>query len=248
MAEDDASHSRNRQKPHPVWKFLDYVKQGVKNAVHRCSFCALEKEGISATRWAVHILGKAIGNSTTAGIQICSGGPDKKAFKAAKDELEQYVKGRDKKKEETQQLANALSDRVRLQNEAAMAALMPQSTQHQSQPVLSGNLQQTTLPFGSATKRVVQDNEASSSTKKPKVDETLRQNHAVADAAVARMFYETGMPFEPVEHEAFVNMVDVLANLLDPKKGVYKPPSRHDLSNSLLTEAVSIVLLMCCSF
>ena len=82
----------------------------------------------------------------------------------------------------------------------------------------------------------------SAASKKVKSSDPIRENHAMADAAIARMFFEAGIAFKPVESQSFVNMVDVLANLVDPKKGIYKPPSLHALSNNLLNAEVSIII------
>ena len=78
MGEDTGK--RGKQKTHPVWNFLDFVRQGIKEAVYKCKLCGLEKEGISASRWTPHILGRAVGNATTAGIDSCSGGGEDKCM------------------------------------------------------------------------------------------------------------------------------------------------------------------------
>lgn len=240
MEEDTGK--RGKQKTHPVWNFLDFVRQGIKEAVYKCKLCGLEKEGISASRWTSHILGRAVGNATTAGIDSCSGGgEDKSKLKQAQQALNEYQRKADNKKDEKKKHDSALLDRVRLEREASAATAMQLLLQAKSQPTpVSANFSQSKLHFSPSTgKTVLQTPQASDSNKKPKIDDACRENHAVADAAVGRFFFETGLPFEPVEHTSFVNMADVLANHLDPKKGVYKPPTRYELTEHLLPAEVS---------
>lgn len=229
-----------QQKTHPVWEFLDFLKQGIKNAIHKCKLCGLEKEGISASRWTAHILGRPIGNSSTAGINSCPGGEDKSKLKEAKQVLNEHQRGTEEKAQEKQKTKNALLDRPRLEREA-LAASMQVSVQPKSLQVPAAGVPgvQTKLGFSASTgKTILEISEASTSNKKPKTDQTCKENHALADAAIARMFYETGMAFEPLEHISFVNMVDVLANHLDPKKTAYQPPTRYDLADKLLIAEV----------
>ena len=110
MEED--TDKRGKQKTHPVWNFLDFVRQGIKEAVYKCKLCGLEKEGISASRWTPHILGRAVGNATTAGIDSCSGGgEDKSKLKQVQQALNDYQRKADNKKDEKKKHDSALLDR-----------------------------------------------------------------------------------------------------------------------------------------
>ena len=118
-------------RAHPVWDFLDFVKQGAKKAIHKCKFCGLEKEGISATRWAVHILGRSIGCSANAGISACTGGNDKTQLKEARKVIDEHVRHHEEKDALDKAQKYPELDRARVEREAtqASAAGMQASTQ-----------------------------------------------------------------------------------------------------------------------
>jgi hypothetical protein len=236
MEEDDECGQSGRHKTHPVWNYLDNMGFGPnKKALYKCRCCGTEKEGLSATRWAVHILGRAIGNSK--GILACVPETNKLIlFKEAKKDVDAHVRGTEAKQKEAKKQKTMSLDSERARREIVNNALNKSHDHQSSLLTSSGNFQQRTIEFGAAGGQAVPRASGSQGvkggTQQLNKEESVKLNHAQADTAVARMFYETGFAMEPVEHPAFVNMVDVLSNHLDPRHGRYRPPTRHDLSNN----------------